>query len=210
MLVMFQSVTAPSSGMGQCADSGIKFISMEQCKSYIHLWSTCMANWIQCIHIHILQCIHVLGLHPSTWREWVPRPSHKSLMIVSCLFSIETLNFSTANNSHFYGVVGLRFISIQRSRPNAYCNKKLIQGIKPVIKCKVYVNYFVTALWPNTRNRGTSNGDSGNQCRQLEVRGWHNYYSNCGYSNKRTSPAHGSYVDPTLKPIFRLTESREA
>jgi hypothetical protein len=184
-------------GLGQSADSGIEFISMEQYKSNIHLWSTCMANWIQqCIHIHILQYIHELHTYTPTSKYQVTSNKWASAEaipeIVSCLSSIEILNFSTANNSHFYGVVGLRFISIQRSRPDDYCNKKLIQGIKPVIKCKVYVNNFVTALRYNTQKRGTSNGDLWNQCGQLEVSGWHNYYSNCGYSNKCTSPAHGS------------------
>jgi hypothetical protein len=44
----------------------------------------------------------------------------------------------------------------------------------------VNVNYFVTALWRNTWKRF---GESMQAI--IEVRGWHNVYSNCGYSNKR-------------------------
>jgi hypothetical protein len=178
-----------------------------------------MHGQLDTMHTHSHTTMHTRVRPTSKWHERVPSPSHKPLMIMSCLFSIEILNFSTANNkpffgrgrpsfyfnskkpaqwlkywtsrqriiSHLFSVVGLRFISIQRRRPNDYCNKKLIQGIKPVIKCKVYVNYFVTVIWHNTWRWGTSNGDSGNQWGELEVRGWHNYYS-----NKRMSPAHAS------------------
>jgi hypothetical protein len=50
-------------------------------------------------------------------------------------FSIEILNFSTANNSHFYGIV-----SIQRSRPDDYCNNMwtiLLQRYDTILESEV-------------------------------------------------------------------------
>jgi hypothetical protein len=70
---MLQSVTMPSTGLGQCADSGIEFISMEQYKSYtpvIHVHGQ-----LDRMHTHSHTTMHTRVRPTSKWREQVPRPS---------------------------------------------------------------------------------------------------------------------------------------
>jgi hypothetical protein len=156
-------------------------------------------------HIHVHTTMH-RPTHvrlSSKWRERLSRPSHKPLMILSCLSSIEILNFSTANNHHFYGVVGLPFISIQRSWPDDQWMPSMLR-----IPGTNWSSYDYTCI--------VHDPAAGVKNHVLSWRCHPSYYVRFGLDSSRWRHAHSVppticyWVIPTVKPVFWSTESREA
>jgi hypothetical protein len=137
---MFQSVTVPSTGLGQCADSGIEFISGLNNATATYTCDPCTwPTWYNAYTFTYYNA-YMLGLHPSMWLEWVPSPSHQSPMIMSCLFSIEILNFSTANNEPF----------LWRGRPSFYFNSGYKTCHKMQSLCELFC-YSAMTQYSNVR-----------------------------------------------------------